>query len=178
MALSQQVQEELAIMSVAISGAVLQHMASGRPHPMSGALIQRLQALLGQAQQEFNAGTPFGDHDGPVRASAHVQDAGFPRIVCLCGPVKFAETFAKLYEQESLAGQVVLTVVRGDGRDRESLDELHLRKIELADDVLIVNVGGYMGADTRRELAYAIERGKRVRFYDEEAGRKYLDGGA
>lgn len=43
------------------------------------------------------------------------------------------------------------------------LDELHLRKIDLADEVLILNVGGYIGESTARELAYAREHGKRIR---------------
>jgi len=46
------------------------------------------------------------------------------------------------------------------------LDELHLRKIELADEVLILNVGGYIGESTRRELQHAQQLGKRVRFLE------------
>ncbi len=46
------------------------------------------------------------------------------------------------------------------------LDELHLYKIDLADDVLIINVGGYIGPGTARELAYAKDRGKRIRFLE------------
>jgi len=46
------------------------------------------------------------------------------------------------------------------------LNELHLRKIDLADEVLILNVGGCMGESTQRELAYARQHGKRVRWWD------------
>ena len=48
----------------------------------------------------------------------------------------------------------------------EMLGELHLHKIDLADDVLIINVGGYIGPSTRRELVYAQRQGKRIRFLE------------
>lgn len=46
------------------------------------------------------------------------------------------------------------------------LEALHLRKIDLADEVLILNVGGYIGTGTAREIAYAGRQGKRVRFLE------------
>ena len=49
------------------------------------------------------------------------------------------------------------------------LDDLHLRKIELADEVLILNVGGYVGQSTARELAFARSLGKTVRFLEPQA---------
>lgn len=49
------------------------------------------------------------------------------------------------------------------GPVKHALDELHLRKIDLADEVLILNPGRYLGESTRRELAYARRMGKRVR---------------
>jgi hypothetical protein len=48
------------------------------------------------------------------------------------------------------------------------LDELHKRKIDLADEVLILNVGGYLGESTRSELAYARYLGKPVRFLEDD----------
>lgn len=50
----------------------------------------------------------------------------------------------------------------------EMLDELHKRKIDLADEVLILNVGGYIGKSTKSELDYAIEHGKTIRFLQPE----------
>lgn len=44
------------------------------------------------------------------------------------------------------------------------LDALHLCKIDLADRVLVVNPGGYLGEFTRREIAYARTIGKPVSF--------------
>ena len=51
---------------------------------------------------------------------------------------------------------------------KESLDELHLRKIDLADEVFILNVGGYIGDSTRSELDYARAQGKPVKFLEPE----------
>ena len=48
----------------------------------------------------------------------------------------------------------------------DMLDELHLRKIDLADTVWILNVGGYIGESTRKELEYAQRIGKRILFLE------------
>ncbi len=52
--------------------------------------------------------------------------------------------------------------------EKVMLDELHLRKIDLADEVLILNVDGYVGKSTAGELAYARKHGKRIRFLETE----------
>ena len=87
------------------------------------------------------------------------------------------EAFFEAGWQETLAGKIVLSVgvckhaadhgAEALGEDVvRRLDELHLRKIDLADEVLILNVGGYIGESTRRELAYARKKGKRLRFLE------------
>lgn len=84
--------------------------------------------------------------------------------------------------RETMAGKVVLSVgfymhrpeavqVHGETvgitpEQKIMLDELHMRKIDLADEVLILNVGGYIGESTRRELDYAVRLGKKVRFLE------------
>lgn len=104
-----------------------------------------------------------------------------PTIVCLCGSTRFSEAFQRANLTETLAGRIVLTI----GCDMHSddtllayatdeqrteikarLDDLHLRKIDLADEVLILNVGGYIGASTRGELDYAHMRQKRIRYLE------------
>lgn len=96
----------------------------------------------------------------------------FPSIVCLCGSTRFGEAFHQAQLDETLAGNIVLTVgchVHSDealGLDpkvKAALDELHFRKIELADETLILNVGGYIGDSTGNELAYALFLSKPVR---------------
>jgi len=80
--------------------------------------------------------------------------------------------------RETHQGKIVLTVhcVTTDEHAEEAarpelkamLDELHLSKIDLADEVLILNVDGYVGESTQREMDYARELGKPVRFWSEE----------
>ena len=46
------------------------------------------------------------------------------------------------------------------------LDDMHLRKIDMADEVFVINVGGYIGSSTRNEIKYAIDHGKEVRYLE------------
>ncbi len=102
-----------------------------------------------------------------------------PEVICLCGSTRFAEAYAKAYREVSLAGKIVLSVgvmvhageepIRDDGPEKRGLDELHLRKIDLCDSVLVLNVGGYIGDSTRREIAYARSTGKPVVYLEPDA---------
>jgi hypothetical protein len=103
-----------------------------------------------------------------------------PKIVCLCGSARFLEKFLAANVRESLAGNIVLTlgcfihsVSEAYGAEttltaeqKLALDELHLRKIDLADEILVLNVGGYIGATTHAEIFYAEAYGKPVRYLE------------
>ena len=100
-----------------------------------------------------------------------------PIIVCLCGSTRFSQAFREANLRETLAGKIVLTIgcewhsdqaLGLTEADKHRLDELHLRKIDLADEVLILNVGKYIGESTGRELEYARSQGKTVRFLEPE----------
>jgi hypothetical protein len=77
-----------------------------------------------------------------------------PKIVCLCGSTRFKEAFERANREETLSGKIVLSVGmfgHSEGLDmsgpvKAMLDRLHLCKIDLADEVLVLNVGGYVGA--------------------------------
>jgi len=80
--------------------------------------------------------------------------------------------FAAANLRETLAGRIVLSIGStttsdeelGLSRDvKQRLDELHLRKIDLADEMFVLNVGGYIGESTGNELAYALAMKKPVR---------------
>lgn len=104
-----------------------------------------------------------------------------PTIVCLCGSTRFYEAFQRANYEETMAGRIVLSVgfyphsaeqAHGEAigctaEEKERLDQLHLAKVALADEVLILNCGGYVGPSTARELAYARSLGKRIRFLEE-----------
>ena len=101
-----------------------------------------------------------------------------PTRVCLCGSTRFMEAFFAAGWQLTLMGQIVLSVgvckhadengAHGAemlGQDvADALDELHLRKIDLADWVLVLNVNNYVGDSTRKEIKYASKTHKPVKF--------------
>ena len=100
-----------------------------------------------------------------------------PTIVCLCGSTRFYETFRKANLQETLKGKIVLSIgcdFKSDdalgltGEDKQRLDVLHLHKIDLADEVLILDVDGYIGDSTQAELDHARQQNRPVRFWSEE----------
>jgi hypothetical protein len=106
-----------------------------------------------------------------------------PTIVCLCGSTRFWRLFQSAGLAETMAGRIVLSIGAASGTDDEHfgnlprdeydriktmLDNLHMRKIDLADEVLILDQDGYIGESTGRELAYAQHLGKRVRYWSRE----------
>ncbi|MER7604979.1 hypothetical protein [Nocardioides sp. NPDC127503] len=101
-----------------------------------------------------------------------------PEIVCICGSTRFVGEMAAANRALTITGVIVLApgvFVHAEEREADrsitdeqktALDALHLRKIDLADRVLVVNPGGYIGESTSREIAYARETGKPVSFTD------------
>lgn len=102
---------------------------------------------------------------------------GVPEIVCLCGSTRFAEAYREANRRLTLEGKIVLTVgvfghdegVDLDEATKANLDELHRRKIDLADRVHVLNVDGYVGESTRAEVAYAREQGTPVTWLEPDA---------
>lgn len=106
-----------------------------------------------------------------------------PKIVCLCGSTRFSSAYQDANLNETLAGNIVLTIgcdMKSDNAlfanktpseleaIKRRLDELHLRKIDLSTEILVLNVNGYVGESTKREIAYARANGKLVRFLEPE----------
>ena len=100
-------------------------------------------------------------------------DPDRPEIVCICGSTRFAEEMLAANRDLTLAGAIVVApgvfthrepVEKVTEAQKAALDALHLRKIDLADRVLVVNPGGYIGESTTREIAYAHTTGKPVSF--------------
>lgn len=93
-----------------------------------------------------------------------------PVVVCLIGSRRFESQWTDAANAETLAGKIVqlphvaIPDYIASAAVRERLDELHLRRIDLADEILVINVGGYIGKSTARELAYAVAMDKRIRF--------------
>lgn len=105
--------------------------------------------------------------------SPSVEDAR-AEVVCLCGSTRFRAEFTEANRRLTMAGAVVVApgVFQHDGdpltdEEKERLDALHFRKIDLADRVVVVAPGGYIGSSTSREVTYAKSTGKPVEVWDD-----------
>ncbi|MFE7116808.1 hypothetical protein ACFU99_15470 [Streptomyces sp. NPDC057654] len=91
-----------------------------------------------------------------------------PEIVCICGSAQFVDEMRAVNRDLTFAGVIVVAPGEADelitDKQKTALDALHLRKIDLADRVLVVNPGGYIGASTSREVDYAHAIGKPISF--------------
>jgi hypothetical protein len=106
---------------------------------------------------------------------------GEARVVTLCGSTRFEAEFAEVNQRLTLEGCVVISLGMFSVPDlpdydrtadsaglAERLGALHFQKIRMADEVFIVDPGGYVGESTRREIAYAESLGKPVRYLSRE----------
>jgi len=96
-------------------------------------------------------------------------------VITLCGSTRFKEQFLEVQKRLTLAGNIVISVgLFGHSGDdevwtegtKEMLDDMHKRKIDMADAIYVINVGGYIGESTRSEIAYAREKGKRILYLE------------
>ncbi len=97
---------------------------------------------------------------------------GWPPVVTVCGSMRFAELMGQVAARETADGAIVLTpfvvvaVHEQDGPLKAMLDELHRRKIDLSDRVVVVSdATGYIGESTRAEIAYAGRVGVPVSYW-------------
>lgn len=97
------------------------------------------------------------------------------KVITLCGSTRFKNEFLEAQKRLTLEGNVVISVgLFGHSGDKEvwtegvkdMLDRQHLAKIDLADEIFVVNVGGYIGESTRREIAYAEYKGKSITYLE------------
>ncbi|WP_245598449.1 hypothetical protein [Glycomyces arizonensis] len=107
--------------------------------------------------------------DWDVPSELSTATGGSPQIVCICGSTRFRDDMAEANRKFTLAGTIVLAPAvfqhRGDAittDQKRTLDELHLKKIDVADVVFVVDPGSYIGESTRREIAYAESKGKPI----------------
>ena len=100
---------------------------------------------------------------------------GSYKIITLCGSTKFKDEFLKAQKDLTLQGNIVISVgLFGHSGDNEAwtddikemLDDMHKRKIDMADEIFVINVDGYIGASTRSEIEYAISTGKTVNYLE------------
>ena len=104
------------------------------------------------------------------------------RVITLCGSTRFKEAFLEAQKRLTLEGNIVISVgLFGHAGDdevwtegtKEMLDDMHKRKIDMADGFFVLNVGGYIGSSTKSEIEYALAAGKAVSYLeDPESGGK------
>lgn len=99
------------------------------------------------------------------------------KVVTLCGSTRFKDTFMEVQKRLTLQGCIVISVgLFGHAGDeevwtegtKEMLDDMHKRKIDMADEIFVINVDGYIGSSTRSEIEYARKTGKPVRYLEEQ----------
>ena len=97
------------------------------------------------------------------------------KVITLCGSTRFKEQFLEVQKRLTLEGNIVISVgLFGHSGDaevwipgtKEMLDDMHRRKIDMADAIYVINVGGYVGESTRSEIEYAKSQGKEVMFLE------------
>ncbi len=104
------------------------------------------------------------------------------KVITLCGSTRFKKEFMRIQKELTLKGYIVLSVGlfghSGDNevwenmdpgtltKTKEMLDDMHKRKIDMASEIFVINVNGYIGDSTKSEIAYAKEHGKIIRFLE------------
>ncbi len=106
------------------------------------------------------------------------------KVITLCGSTRFKDEFLEAQKRLTLEGNIVISVGlfghSGDNevwenmdegtltKTKEMLDDMHKRKIDMADEIYVINVGGYIGESTKSEIEYAKATGKPVRYLEDE----------
>jgi len=104
------------------------------------------------------------------------------KVITLCGSTRFKDEFMEAQKRLTLEGNIVISVGlfghSGDNevwenmdegtltKTKEMLDDMHKRKIDMADEIFVINVGGYIGSSTRSEIDYAVAAGKPVHYLE------------
>ena len=100
------------------------------------------------------------------------------KVITLCGSTRFKEQFLEAQKRLTLDGNIVISVgLFGHSGDdevwtegtKEMLDDMHKRKIDMADAIYVINVGGYIGESTRSEIDYAARHGKEILFLEPDS---------
>jgi len=105
------------------------------------------------------------------------------KVITLCGSTRFKEEFLNVQKDLTLKGNIVISVgLFGHSGDfevwenmdegtltetKEMLDDMHKRKIDMADEIFVINVNGYIGESTKSEIEYAIKMGKKVNYLED-----------
>ena len=96
------------------------------------------------------------------------------KIITLCGSIKFKNEFMKVQEKLTLDGNIILTPnffnnikkENIDDKTKKMLDEMHKQKIDMSDEIYVINLEGYIGESTKAEIEYAKRKGKKISYLE------------
>ena len=104
------------------------------------------------------------------------------KVITLCGSTRFKNEFIEAQKDLTLKGNIVISVElfghSGDSevwenmdegtltKTKEMLDDMHKRKIDMSDEIFVINVGGYIGESTKSEIEYAKNHNKKVNYLE------------
>ena len=111
------------------------------------------------------------------------------KIITLCGSTRFKDEFLRVQKELTLQGNIVISVGIFSHSDKEDekllmtmtnsesvlemLRDIHKKKIDMADEIYVINVDGYIGENTQSEIEYAISKGKKVKYrYDYDINKE------
>ena len=113
------------------------------------------------------------------------------KVITLCGSTRFKDEFLRTQKELTLQGNIVISVGlfghAGDSevwenmdegtltKTKEMLDDMHKRKIDMADEIFVINVGGYIGDSTKSDIEYAKEHDKIVRYLENNLNRDNIN---
>ena len=105
------------------------------------------------------------------------------KVITLCGSTRFKDDFVRVQKELTLKGNIVISVGLFSGSEdnevwenmdegtriktKEMLDDMHKRKIDMADEIFVINTDGYIGESTKSEIDYAIKNNKKVNYLEE-----------
>lgn len=114
--------------------------------------------------------------DKPNTLNDTIEKVSKYKIITLCGSTRFKNEFMQVQKELTLKGNIVISVglfshsdddeVWKDGTE-EMLDDMHKRKIDMADEIFIINKDGYIGSSTKSEIEYAMSLGKPVNYMED-----------
>lgn len=96
------------------------------------------------------------------------------KIITVCGSLKFVDEMMEITEKMELQGNCMLVPIYNPNKPNKdsftkeealTLDKMHKERIKLADAILVVNVGGYIGNSTKNEIEYAKSLNKEILYY-------------
>ena len=97
------------------------------------------------------------------------------KVITLCGSTKFKDEFLIEQKRLTLEGNIIISVgLFGHSGDDEvwtenikkMLDDMHKRKIDMADEIFVINKNGYIGSSTKSEIEYALKTNKKVNYME------------